>query len=400
MSFLILCVLTLGGLAWYVMEADERKQALRAVLARLRQAQDGAKRLRHDREPLQEVLRARTPIALVTPLLVAINVGVFAGMLSASTPPGDPATLVSWGANFGPLTTNGEWWRLLTSSFVHSGLLHLAVNIAALVSVGLVLERLVGHLTFAAIYAAAAVFAGVAALSTSSVAISAGGSGAIFGLYGLLLASWTWGACQHATTTIRVHTVNRLTPAALVFVLYHIADGGIASVPERLGLMTGFVCGLALARCVWQSKPSARRIAGTLAATASIAVLLAVPLRGMVDVRPELTRLAGLEERLTGTYDSAVAEFSKGRTTGKALIQVIEGSVLPELQKSHERIKVFDRVPAEHQAMLAAAQTYLRLREESWRLRAAALQRSSMRMLREADEVEKAALEALRLIGH
>ena len=73
---------------------------------------------------------------------------------------------------------------------------------------------------------------------------------------------------------------------------------------------------------------------------------------------------------------------------------------MPELQKSQARIKEFDRVPVEHQSMLAAGRTYLRLREESWRIRAAALQRSSMRMLREADEVEKAALEALRMIGH
>lgn len=398
-SFLMLCVVTLGGLAWYVMEPDERKHALRVVIARLRQAQDGAKRLRQDREPLHDVLRARTPIALVTPLLVAANVAVFAAMLAGAAPSSDAATLVSWGANFGPQTTNGEWWRLVTSSFVHSGVLHLAVNLAALISVGLVLERLVGHLTFAAVYAASAVFAGVAALSTAPVTVIAGGSGAIFGLYGLLLASWTWGACQHATTTIRVHTVNRLAPAALVFVLYHIADGGIASPGERLGLVTGFVCGLALARCVRESKPPARRIAATIAATASIAILSAVPLRGVVDIRPEVNQLAALEERLAGTYDEAVGEFRKGRLTGKALVQVIEGTVLPELQKPRQRLKAFDKVPPEHDSMRAAAETYLRLRDESWRLRAAALRRSSMPMLRQADEVEKASLEALRMIG-
>jgi len=397
-SFLILCLLTLGALAWYVLEPPERAQCVRSVIARLRQALDLARRMRRDREPLHDVLRARTRFALVTPALAAAYLAVFIGLLSGSAASDDPATLVSWGASFGPQTTNGEWWRLVTSTFVHSSVLHLAVNLAALISLGLVLERLVGHFTFAAVYSVAAVFAGVASLSVSSVSIIAGGSAAIFGLYGLLLASWTWGAFQHATTTIRLRSVTRLTPAAAAFVLYHIADNGVVSAAGQVGLATGFACGIVLARCVGEAKPPARRIAAMVAVTASIAIMTAVPLRGMVDIRPEVDQLVALEERLTRTYNAAVQDFTRGRVTREALAQLIDGEILPELQGPRARIDALDRVPPEHQPLLVAAETYLRLRDQGWRRRAAALRQSSAPMLREADELERTSLDALAAI--
>ena len=61
-------------------------------------------------------------------------------------------TLIAWGANFGPRTANREWWRLFTSVFLHTGLLHLLVNIIGLVQIGVILERLVGSVTFATVY--------------------------------------------------------------------------------------------------------------------------------------------------------------------------------------------------------------------------------------------------------
>ena len=67
----------------------------------------------------------------------------------------DPATLVGWGASLATRTTNGEWWRLLTMTFVHAGLFHLLVEVGALVSAGLVLERLLGPLAFGGVYVAA-----------------------------------------------------------------------------------------------------------------------------------------------------------------------------------------------------------------------------------------------------
>ena len=96
------------------------------------------------------------------PVLLALNVLVFLAMGWGGD---DAETLVSWGANFGPRTTNGEWWRLVASMFVHTGTLQLLVNGAALVQLGLILERLVGHVTFAAVYLAAGLLASIVSLS-------------------------------------------------------------------------------------------------------------------------------------------------------------------------------------------------------------------------------------------
>ena len=400
MTYFLLCVLTLGGLAWYVMAPAERTHVLRGTRAALGRALQAAMLLRRRRqaEPLAEVLRARTPVALVTPILVAANLAVFVGLLSEAGALQDPQALLRWGASLGPRTTNGEWWRLVAASFVHSGLVQLAVNLAALVSVGLVLERLVGPFAFTAVYLASAVMGGVAALTSSPVTVIAGGSPAIFGLYGLLIASWTWGTVQRATTTVRLRTVARLAPGATAFVLYHTAARGVIGAPEQMGLAVGFICGLALARCASEVKPPADRIAATAAVTACLAFVTAVPLRGVADVRPEIEQLVTIEKRLSADYDRAVDEFKAGRADRQSLVQFIERSILPEQEASRRRIMALDRVPLEHRPLINSADIYLRLRGEAWRLRAAALRRSNSAMLREADQREQAALDALRTI--
>jgi hypothetical protein len=90
-----------------------------------------------------------------------------------------------------------------------------------------------------------------------------------------------------------------------------------------------------------------------------------------------------------------VAQFKLGTVSAEGLAQVIESKIAPELQAMQSRLKTLGRVPPEHQPLLAGAEEYLRLRDESWRLRAAALHKSSMPALRKADTAERASLEAL-----
>src|SRR5258706_12391556 len=105
-------------------------------------------------ESFCDALRARTAHPFVTLVLVAVNVAVFGAMLFGAGAISDPNTLVAWGASLGTRTTNGEWWRLLTSTFVHLGLLHLLVNMAVLIQLGPCLERFVGRLPLPAGYLA------------------------------------------------------------------------------------------------------------------------------------------------------------------------------------------------------------------------------------------------------
>lgn len=185
------------GVALHVMTPDERRRAARGGLARIRRPKD-ATAAPEELSPFHEALRARTRLALVTPAILIVNVAIFTRMLAGAGSLSDPATLVAWGGNFGPSTTNGEWWRLVTAMFVHRGALQLLVNVGALVQIGLMLERLVGHLTFAAVYVAAGVFASLVSLATDSVTVSTSASGAVAGIYGLLVASVFWGVLNRS----------------------------------------------------------------------------------------------------------------------------------------------------------------------------------------------------------
>jgi membrane associated rhomboid family serine protease len=366
----------------YRMTPEERARVFQAVLATIRQLQDaatrGRSRGRAECEPFRDALRARTPWVLVTPTLVALNVVIFVFMLFGAGALSDPATLVRWGANFGPRTTNGEWWRLVTSMFVHSGMLHLLVNVAGLVSIGLILERLVGSLTFAAVYVAAGVFASLVSLSIYPMGVSAGASGAIFGLYGLLLASSIWGLLHRSEVTIPLAAVKRLAPAAVVFILFNLAGDGVGSTAELTGLVAGIVCGLVLARGVSGGKSPARRVAATMAAAIAIAVASAVVLRGVTDVRPEIERVAAVEDHTAGVYRTAVERFRNGRITAAALARMIDETIVPELHAADSRLKSVHGVPQEQQPLVADAEDYFRLRLESWRLRAEGLRKTDM----------------------
>src|SRR5437773_1625158 len=157
----ILFLVTILVVAYRAATPEQRAQFGQRVLASLRRTKDAATRRRPDLEPFRDALYERTPWILVTPALVALNAAVFVLMLFGRGAFSDPQTLVAWGGNFGPRTTNGEWWRVVTTMFVHSGMVHLLVNLAGLVQVGLILERLVGHIAFAAVYVAAGVLASV-----------------------------------------------------------------------------------------------------------------------------------------------------------------------------------------------------------------------------------------------
>gem|GEM_PF-779810 len=118
-------------------------------------------------------------------LFAVLNVVLFACMewFGSST---DAETLIRFGAKENGRILQGEGWRLLTAMFLHVGPVHLLVNTVALLYVGGVVERIFGHWRFLTVYTAAGV-SGSAASFLFTPALSAGASGAIFGLMGALL---------------------------------------------------------------------------------------------------------------------------------------------------------------------------------------------------------------------
>jgi membrane associated rhomboid family serine protease len=413
----LIALLLILGVVFIAMAPNKREDArerLRGiVVASIRRVRDEATRSRPESEQFQEALRARTRWAPVTPALVVANVTVFVLMLRAPGAISDPGTLADWGGNFWLLTRNGQWWRLFTSMFVHTGVFHLLVNLAGLVQIGLILERLVGRLIVLAVFLTAGVFASLVNLTTHPMAMSVGGSGAIFGLYGLLFASSIWGMRHRSDVTIPLTAAKTLVPAAAVFILYNLANGSLGSGAEFTGLLTGLVCGTVLTKGVSDLKPAARRVAHLTAAALVIAVLAAIPLRGISDVKPELERTVAIEDRTAAAYKKAAARFGNGRIEAEELAMLIDRTITPELQITGARLKALVAVPVEHRTLVASAEEYVRLRSESWRFRSewlhksgvaprrggeAALHRVNNRMIARADEKERAALAVLERI--
>jgi rhomboid protease GluP len=133
-------------------------------------------------------LRELTPRVWVIPAIVVINLAVFGLMVRGGVDSNAPeaVTLVPWGANYGPKTLVGQPWRLVTSAFLHFGALHLIFNMVALWYGGIVVERIFGHIRVAAIYLAAAIVGSAVGVIFHPQVVSAGASGAVFGLYGAL----------------------------------------------------------------------------------------------------------------------------------------------------------------------------------------------------------------------
>jgi membrane associated rhomboid family serine protease len=388
-----LVLVVLAAFALYVMNGDERARLLRWILTafgRVKALLDPSTLKRsHSLEGDQP---RRFSFTVVAPLLAVGNILLFARMLLDAGAVSDAETLLRWGGSFGPRTTNGEWWRLLTALFVHRGAVQLVADLVGLVFVGIVLEDLLGPLAIVAVYVCSGAVAGLVSLSTHPAAVNVGASGAIFGLYGVLLAALVWGLFDRAPVRIPVVALRRVGIATALFMLYNLAGSSIDRPANLAGLVTGLVAGIVLARSAGTTRPAVRRVATVVASTAVLAIACALPLRGMTDVKPELERVVTLEDRTATAYQAAVDRFKEGRITAVALARVIDGTIMPQLRAAATRLDSLEHVPQDQQWVIGDAKEYLRLRIESWRLRATALYKGNMRVLREADQAERASL--------
>ncbi len=181
----------------------------------------------------------------ISPILININILVFIVMLISGVHFLLPENqdLISWGANFRPLTLEGQWWRLFTSCFVHIGVVHLLLNMYALLYAGLLLESYLGRTRFLAAYLISGIAASVTSLWWHDLTISAGASGAIFGMYGVLLALLTTDLPDKSFRTSQLISIA-------VFVGYNILYGlrfniGIDNAAHIGGLLSGLVVGYA-----------------------------------------------------------------------------------------------------------------------------------------------------------
>jgi membrane associated rhomboid family serine protease len=133
----------------------------------------------------QKVLRPQDLVTrpVLAIVLVAVNLAVFAWDAVS------PQQLTFEGGLFGPYVAGGEWWRIITSGFLHVNLIHVGFNCFLIYQLSLLLEPALGRLRLGLVYACAIVGGSFGALLLSPDALTVGASGGVFGLMGAAVAA-------------------------------------------------------------------------------------------------------------------------------------------------------------------------------------------------------------------
>ena len=164
-----------------------------------------------------------------------------------------------------PFVARGDWWRLVTSGFLHFGLLHIALNMFVLYQLGRLMEPLIGLVRFAMVYLASLLGGAAMVLVISPHDPTAGASGAIFGLLGCAIVYLRARGVNIWQTGLGTMLLINLV---LTFTISNISIGGHLG-----GLLVGGVCGLGFAQPKW--KPIAKIAIYVPVVLATLAVVVA-----------------------------------------------------------------------------------------------------------------------------
>lgn len=219
-----------------------------------------------------------TPRIWVTPTLLGLNLAVYVAMVVSGVSFMDPTPqqLVNWGGNAGVLSIgHGQIWRMFTSMFVHIGIIHIGMNMWVLWSIGRFVERLVGNAGFLAFYLVAGLCGSLASAIYHPQVVSAGASGAIFGIIGILL-----GFLLRHRRTIPAPILSSLRKTGGTFVVYNllfsVAVPGIDLSAHVGGLIGGFILGLVAVAPVTDAGVRSRAWRAALAAVLGAGIVDAV----------------------------------------------------------------------------------------------------------------------------
>jgi rhomboid protease GluP len=297
-----------------------------------------------------------TPVAWT---MLTLNVAAFVAFAGAGggIVQSDSEMLVRWGSNFGPFTTDGQWWRLLSAAFLHGGLVHLLVNMYTLYDFGRMSERIFGPMAFLAIYLLSALVGSATSVWWNPAVNSVGASGALFGVLGAMLAYMLDKRNGVPPSVMTTHLAS-----VAVFVAYGIFNGlaktGIDNAAHLGGLAGGMITGFALARPLGGSPaPSAARRAAGVAACAALILGLAFLTpnsRGAYEIEQsfiaDLNWLGDREKALNASANDIIAKAKAGAPDAELSPRVRE--IASGWSGAHERISAHKIAPTSRLAPL------------------------------------------------
>ena len=201
-------------------------------------------------------MREASTTPVVTAGLIAANVAVYlvASLSSGGLASGGSGTLMQRGQLYGPaINFGGEWWRIITSGFLHAGMLHLLMNMLFIWVLGSQLEPALGKARFASLYFVSLLCGSLGSLLIEPNVPVVGASGAAFGLLGA------------AIVMARRREVNLmatgLLPILVINLLFTFAIPGIAIGGHLGGVVGGFIAGWTLEEIEEKSGRTAALIA-------------------------------------------------------------------------------------------------------------------------------------------
>jgi rhomboid protease GluP len=329
-----------------------------------------------ERASLLDMLHARPREVPVTVLLLAANVLVFLLMLrqGAGFWHTNNTVQLAWGANFGPATQDGQWWRLASALFLHFGIVHLALNMWALWDVGRLVERLYGRWRFAFVYFASGVFGNLLSLvMQGNQAISGGASGAIFSLYGALLV-YLW----RERRRVARHEFRWLFGIAAGFTVVTLLVGQFVPGIDNAAHAGGLVAGAMLARAMsrpwmgqgWRAQAWRWGSFGLLCG-AALALLLHLPapryrmgeeLRAQAAIRDFLAH----DQRISRRFEDILATGPREGRSFDEIAGRLDNDVTSEYQESLDELSALGLSPGAPSARtLEMLRNYAALRGEA-----------------------------------
>jgi membrane associated rhomboid family serine protease/Flp pilus assembly protein TadD len=259
--------------------------------------------------PEQTPARVKIRPGKATLTIVALNVVMFVITVIASRALMNPGVdvLRRLGANFGPKTLDGEWWRLLSSTFLHGGAPHLVFNMWALLNLGILAELLFRRRNFLAIYFLSGIGGSVASLIWHPEVTGVGASGAIFGVAGSLIPA----IYLHRLPEVRQILRRDLTSISM-FVGFNLIAGffipHIDNSAHLGGLIVGTLLGLLLhVRTSEDAKSHSTRDYAAIAVMAMVVLSGAVFASRKYEGLPARVRAHDLSNR--GNHQAAITEL-------------------------------------------------------------------------------------------